>query len=352
MSRPDRVAQVYGGNTLNVSFDFCSIGGGLLCPLPTYNFNGKGCFLSSLRCTHNATQGSGVIPLDFYSNILGGDVSQQVPSLAYVVPDIEAFAQLELRRVEDNEVVACVQSTLSNGWSLHQPRVSWTTGIIAFFALLASLFQSRFQLASLAALTTASSSPSYATTRFIDLLHLLQHICITVRVSSLPCIGHLTHRVGSCFRQLPTRIPSIYPELRMGPRLHSYQLLPERHRPPAAPHGRHAALGLARLDRLHEPSPLAVQPGPAVRWARGLRRARGRHEQPGERAPAGDTHICQLASDFQPERVPYYLIHSFPPHRRRHRVLRLPLRHAVCSAPHPGREAHAGMGRQLEEGLP
>ncbi|EJD37992.1 TRP-domain-containing protein [Auricularia subglabra TFB-10046 SS5] len=152
---------VYGMNSLNVSIDLCSIANGALCPLPTYNFNG-----------------SAVIPLDFYSNLF--DVSQHVPTIAYIVPDIEAFAQLTLTRVEDGEVVACVQSTLSNGWSLHQPPATWATAVIAIIALLAALFQSRFQASRP---VTTASSPSYATTRFIDLMQFFQHICITGLVS-------------------------------------------------------------------------------------------------------------------------------------------------------------------------
>ncbi|KAH7103857.1 TRP-domain-containing protein [Auriculariales sp. MPI-PUGE-AT-0066] len=163
---------VYGMNSLNLTFDFCSIAPRIGCPLPTFNFNG-----------------SADIPLDFYSYLGILDVQNRIPSIAYVVPDIEAFAQFTLRNVENGEIVACVQATLSNGWSMRQSRATTTTIIVVCIAFFAALFQQRLQ-ASRSPLHT-SSSPSYSTQRLVDLLHFLQHIVITgfLNVNYPPCLS-------------------------------------------------------------------------------------------------------------------------------------------------------------------
>ncbi|KAF8647083.1 hypothetical protein AX16_006917 [Volvariella volvacea WC 439] len=99
---------VYGLRPFNFSIDLCSIFSGALCPLPMYNFTGA----DSLRLPDS----------------LGLD--GMIPSIAYRIPDLEGFAQLSLTD-SDGTVRACIQSTLSNGWSTHQPAVEWTTGGIA-----------------------------------------------------------------------------------------------------------------------------------------------------------------------------------------------------------------------------
>ena len=58
---------------------------------------------------------------------------------------------------------ACIQSTLSNGWSTHQPGVSWGIGGLALLALFSSIWQSFFL-------------DSIAPFRFLDLLGLYQTI--------------------------------------------------------------------------------------------------------------------------------------------------------------------------------
>ncbi|KZS98530.1 TRP-domain-containing protein [Sistotremastrum niveocremeum HHB9708] len=134
---------VYGMKPVNISLDFCHVLGNVLCPLPQYNFSG-----------------SGSIPLP-----QGVDVASHVPSIAYKIPDLEAFAQVTLIDTSTQQVKACVQSTLSNGWSTRQPAVSWATGGLAFLALIACLWYS-----------SAEGSTSLAPQRFIDLMFLYQHI--------------------------------------------------------------------------------------------------------------------------------------------------------------------------------
>ncbi|THU87706.1 TRP-domain-containing protein [Dendrothele bispora CBS 962.96] len=110
---------VYGMDLVNITIDLCSILGGALCPLPQYNFNGS----DSLT-----------VPDSF---------SSHVPGIAFKIPDLEAFAQLTLTEVGTGDIKACVQATLSNGWSTHQRAVEWSVGIVALIALLLALWQSR-----------------------------------------------------------------------------------------------------------------------------------------------------------------------------------------------------------------
>ncbi|KAI0371209.1 TRP-domain-containing protein [Pilatotrama ljubarskyi] len=137
---------VYGMQPINVTLDICSLFDGALCPLPLYNFTGS----DSLS-----------LPKDF-------DVASQLPDIAYFIPDLEAYAQLTLTDVKTGQVKACVQSTLSNGWSTHQYAVEWSTGSIALLALAAAIYQSIF-----------ASSSSLAPLRFIDIVALFQNIALS-----------------------------------------------------------------------------------------------------------------------------------------------------------------------------
>jgi len=60
-------------------------------------------------------------------------------------------------------VKACIQSTLSNGWSTHQPGIAWGIGGLAFVALFSTAWQSFL-------------SGSVAPFRLLDLLGLYQTI--------------------------------------------------------------------------------------------------------------------------------------------------------------------------------
>jgi len=92
-------------------------------------------------------------------------VANKIPGVAYKIPDLEAFAQLTLVETSTGVLKACVQSTLSNGWSAHQRAVEWSTGGLALLALLSAIWQSH--------------SDTLAPYRFIDLLYLYQSIATT-----------------------------------------------------------------------------------------------------------------------------------------------------------------------------
>jgi hypothetical protein len=119
----------------------CSILGHALCPLPAYNFTGA----------DSITLPSTV------------DVASRLPGIAYKIPDLEAFAQLTITDTETNEVVACVQATLSNGWSARQTAAEWATAGVAFLALLAAFIHT-------------SNPLSLASTRLLDVMFLFQSI--------------------------------------------------------------------------------------------------------------------------------------------------------------------------------
>ncbi|KAG6907908.1 hypothetical protein DXG01_006963 [Tephrocybe rancida] len=90
-------------------------------------------------------------------------VQDRIPGIAFKIPDLEGVAQLILAEVGTGKVKACVQATLSNGWSTHQKSVEWTTGGIALAALLLTIWHS---------LSPEAIFPF----RFIDLLLLYQAI--------------------------------------------------------------------------------------------------------------------------------------------------------------------------------
>lgn len=125
----------------NITVDLCDVLNGILCPLPAYSFNG-----------------SDSLPLP---DSLG--VENKIPSIAFKIPDLEGFTQLKLVEVGTGAVKACVQATLSNGWSAFQPAVEWVTGGITLAVFLFALCQSLF-----------SDSP--LALRLIDLFHLYQTI--------------------------------------------------------------------------------------------------------------------------------------------------------------------------------
>jgi hypothetical protein len=132
---------VYGMNPINLTVDICQLLNGALCPLPVYVFNGS----ETLALPPSIK------------------VSDEIPKIAYKIPDLEAFAQLTLTEVGTGEMKACIQSTLSNGWSTHQPGVSWSIGGLTLLALFSAAWQSFL-------------SDSIAPFRLLDLLGLYQTI--------------------------------------------------------------------------------------------------------------------------------------------------------------------------------
>jgi hypothetical protein len=136
---------VYGMKPFNMTIDLCNILKGVLCPLPMYNFTGAD---------------SIVLPSSL-------NIAQLIPNIAFRIPDLEGFAQLTLTEAKTGKVKACVQATLTNGWSAHQQGVSCTTAMIAMLAFLA------------AGALSVSSPKAILPFRFLELIYLFQSIAIS-----------------------------------------------------------------------------------------------------------------------------------------------------------------------------
>ena len=135
---------VYGLHPVNYTINLCDILDGALCPLPMYNFTGA----------------------DTLSLPTSLGIAGRIPQTVFKIPDLEGFAQLTLSEVGTGNVKACVQATLSNGWSAHQPPVEWVTGAFAIVAVLSAIWQSW-------------SPEALAPFILVDLFHLYQTIATT-----------------------------------------------------------------------------------------------------------------------------------------------------------------------------
>ncbi|KAK4684763.1 hypothetical protein P7C73_g5403, partial [Tremellales sp. Uapishka_1] len=140
---------IYGIQAVNTTVDLCSILTGVLCPLPQVNFTGYGTYPVPSKYTKDLTTSS-------------------LAKLAWSVPNIEAYVRVELINDDTGEIAACLQTTLSNGWSTRQKAVSWATGAITIFALLVGLLH-----------TGTTNSPSPAQYRFFDVLFIFQSAAVT-----------------------------------------------------------------------------------------------------------------------------------------------------------------------------
>ena len=78
------------------------------------------------------------------------------------MPNIEAYARVQLLRVEDGEVAACLQATLANGKTVRLKAVQIASGVFTLVALLIGLLHSTLD------------SPSPAQYRWLDVLLLFQ----------------------------------------------------------------------------------------------------------------------------------------------------------------------------------
>jgi hypothetical protein len=79
----------------------------------------------------------GPIPLNS-SSVLSQDLVNKIPGIAYSVPDLDATVKLIIKDRKTLGQVACVEAHLSNGQTVDQAGVQWTTAIIAGLGLLAS----------------------------------------------------------------------------------------------------------------------------------------------------------------------------------------------------------------------
>ncbi|KAL3427104.1 calcium-related spray protein [Phlyctema vagabunda] len=93
-------------------------------------------------CTSNL---AGMCPMstgqiDIQSNLqLTQDVVDQIPGIAYGVPDLDANVKIHINTTANPDVsLACLEASLSNGQTVYQKGVGWTTAVISGMALVAS----------------------------------------------------------------------------------------------------------------------------------------------------------------------------------------------------------------------
>ncbi|SPO26031.1 related to FLC2 - putative FAD transporter [Ustilago trichophora] len=136
----------YGLGLFSLAIDLCNTIP-VLCPLPTYQFQGSGVF---------------AVPEQFVSKI---------PTIAFMVPNLEAVATVQLKDTNNN-VVGCVQATLSNGKTTYQPAAKYAVLGVFLLAVLSSVLH-----------TSLASSLGAAQWRVVDVFTTIQHIPMSALLS-------------------------------------------------------------------------------------------------------------------------------------------------------------------------
>ncbi|EPS37063.1 hypothetical protein H072_9323 [Dactylellina haptotyla CBS 200.50] len=80
----------------------------------------------------------GPVGLKLNSMKIDASYAKQIPSVAFTVPDIDGVARITISSAVDKRPLACLEAEISNGQTVHQNGVSWTTAIIASSGLVAS----------------------------------------------------------------------------------------------------------------------------------------------------------------------------------------------------------------------
>ncbi|KAL4935356.1 hypothetical protein BDV06DRAFT_130849 [Aspergillus oleicola] len=113
------VLDAYGYTALKQTFNPCDMDFEGLCPMNT-----------------------GAINLQDTPLTIGDDVASQIPGIAYNVPDLDASVRIYINSTTTHESVACLEASLSNGKTVYQKGVGWTTAVIAGLGLTASAITS------------------------------------------------------------------------------------------------------------------------------------------------------------------------------------------------------------------
>ncbi|WFD26382.1 hypothetical protein MNAN1_001362 [Malassezia nana] len=147
---------VYGENFVEMNVNLCSIMDGAICPIPSYNFTGSG---------------SMIVPKDFSDN---------VPEIAFIVPDIEALAVLKLTEQDTGKPMGCMQLSLFNSRTVLLSEITWSTGAFAIAATVAS-----------AVTTIWTDSLSALQWRVVDVVTTMQTIAwVSMLTNIMPRVVH------------------------------------------------------------------------------------------------------------------------------------------------------------------
>ncbi|KAJ5960072.1 TRP-like family [Penicillium vulpinum] len=106
---------VYGYRALNLSFDPCSLDLAVFCPMKAIE-----------------------LQIPTITETLGDDILDQIPSISYGVPDIDAIVRLKLKYKSGGKQITCLETRLSNGKTIYQAGVSWTLAVITGLGLVTS----------------------------------------------------------------------------------------------------------------------------------------------------------------------------------------------------------------------
>ena len=104
----------YGYTALRQTLDPCTMNLEGLCPMNTGQIN----IQSNINVPNN--------------------VISRIPGIAYGVPDLDGLVRIYINDTDTGSTVACVEAMLSNGKTVDQKAVGWTTAAIAGIALCAA----------------------------------------------------------------------------------------------------------------------------------------------------------------------------------------------------------------------
>ncbi|ODM22808.1 hypothetical protein SI65_00397 [Aspergillus cristatus] len=117
--KAELVLTAYGYTALRKELDPCEMGLAGLCPMQT-----------------------GPIDVPRANLDLPESVVSQIPSIAYTVPDLDANVRIYINSTDTGESISCLEARLSNGQTVYQKGVGWTTAVISGLGLTASAITS------------------------------------------------------------------------------------------------------------------------------------------------------------------------------------------------------------------
>lgn len=88
---------------------------------------------------------------------ISSEYTNQIPGIAYQVPDIDAVVKVIVKDRDSGEQLSCIQSSFSNGKTISQTGVKWATACIAGLGLLVAAMLSTFGNSNAASHISANS---------------------------------------------------------------------------------------------------------------------------------------------------------------------------------------------------